>query len=178
MGTTANQKRLFFNLRKAKSRIQALDDGDLNPDQVKQIATQLGVSEDEVISMNRRLGGDASLNAPTKASEGESGEWQDWLVDESNNAEDVLVEQDELDTRREMLKDALDVLTDREKRIFMARRLEDNPVTLEELSGEFDISRERVRQIEVRAFEKVQKAMKNAAKELSKPQAQLENSAG
>ncbi len=178
MGTTANQKRLFFNLRKAKSRIQALDDGDLNPDQVKQIATQLGVSEDEVISMNRRLGGDASLNAPIKASEGESGEWQDWLVDESNNAEDVLVEQDELDTRREMLKDALDVLTDREKRIFMARRLEDNPVTLEELSGEFDISRERVRQIEVRAFEKVQKAMKNAAKELSKPQAQLENSAG
>jgi RNA polymerase sigma-32 factor len=178
MGTTANQKRLFFNLRKAKSRIQALDDGDLNPDQVKQIATQLGVSEDEVISMNRRLGGDASLNAPIKASEGESGEWQDWLVDESNNAEDVLVEQDELDTRREMLKDALDVLTDREKRIFMARRLEDNPVTLEELSGEFDISRERVRQIEVRAFEKVQKAMKNAAKELAKPQAQLEHSAG
>jgi RNA polymerase sigma-32 factor len=178
MGTTANQKRLFFNLRKAKSRIQALDDGDLNPDQVKQIATQLGVSEDEVISMNRRLGGDASLNAPIKASEGESGEWQDWLVDESNNAEDVLVEQDELDTRREMLKDALDVLTDREKRIFMARRLEDNPVTLEELSGEFNISRERVRQIEVRAFEKVQKAMKNAAKELAKPQAQLEHSAG
>ncbi len=178
MGTTANQKRLFFNLRKAKSRIQALDDGDLNPDQVKQIATQLGVSEDEVISMNRRLGGDASLNAPIKASEGESGEWQDWLVDESNNAEDVLVEQDELDTRREMLKDALDILTAREKRIFMARRLEDNPVTLEELSGEFDISRERVRQIEVRAFEKVQKAMKNAAKELSKPPAQLENSAG
>ena len=178
MGTTANQKRLFFNLRKAKSRIQAFDDGDLNPDQVKQIAIQLGVSEDEVISMNRRLGGDASLNAPIKASEGESGEWQDWLVDESNNAEDVLVEQDELDTRREMLKDALNVLTDREKRIFMARRLEDNPVTLEELSGEFDISRERVRQIEVRAFEKVQKAMKNAAKELARPQAQLEHSAG
>ncbi len=169
MGTTANQKRLFFNLRKAKSRIQALDDGDLNPDQVKQIATQLGVSEDEVISMNRRLGGDASLNAPIKASEGESGEWQDWLVDESDSAETMLVQQDELENRREMLADALNVLNDREKRIFMARRLEESPITLEELSGEFDISRERVRQIEVRAFEKVQKAMVAAAKELAKP---------
>ncbi|MEM9331789.1 MAG: RNA polymerase sigma factor RpoH [Pseudomonadota bacterium] len=177
MGTTANQKRLFFNLRKAKSRIQALDDGDLNPEQVQQIATQLGVSEDEVVSMNRRLGGDASLNAPIKAAEGESGEWQDWLVDESENAEAMLVQQDELDNRREMLADSLSVLNDREKRIFMARRLEENPVTLEELSGEFDISRERVRQIEVRAFEKVQKAVVAAAKELAKPNAQIEHSA-
>jgi RNA polymerase sigma-32 factor len=172
MGTTANQKRLFFNLRKAKSRIQAIDDGDLNPDQVKQIATQLGVSEDEVVSMNRRLGGDASLNAPIKASEGESGEWQDWLVDEHANAEEVMIRQDELETRREMLKGALDVLNDRERRVFLARRLEESPLTLEELSKEFTISRERVRQIEVRAFEKVQKAMKNAAREMARgPQA-------
>ena len=174
MGTTANQKRLFFNLRKAKSRIQALDDGDLNPDQVKQIATQLGVSEEEVTSMNRRLGGDASLNAPIKSADGESGEWQDWLVDESESAEKILIKQDELETRREMLANAMDVLNDREKRIFLARRLEESPITLEELSGEFDISRERVRQIEVRAFEKVQKAMVAAAKELAKPAAQLE----
>jgi len=165
MGTTANQKRLFFNLRKAKSRIQAIDEGDLNPDQVKQIATQLGVSEAEVISMNRRLSGDASLNAPIKAGEGESGEWQDWLVDESDNAEQVMIRQDELESRREMLKDALSSLNDREKRVFMARRLEESPVTLEELSQEFGISRERVRQIEVRAFEKVQKAVKTAAKD-------------
>ena len=167
MGTTANQKRLFFNLRKAKSKIQALDDGDLNPDQVKQIATQLSVSEEEVISMNRRLSGDASLNAPIKASEGESGEWQDWLVDDHENAEQILVKQDELEARRDMLADAIDVLTDREKRIFLARRLEESPITLEELSGEFDISRERVRQIEVRAFEKVQKAMKQAARDMA-----------
>ncbi len=175
MGTTANQKRLFFNLRKAKSRIQALDDGDLNPEQVEQIATQLGVSEDEVISMNRRLGGDASLNAPIKAAEGESGEWQDWLVDETDDAEKVLIQQDELDARREMLAESLDVLNDREKRIFIARRLEESPVTLEELSGEFDISRERVRQIEVRAFEKVQKAVVSASKQLERPQPQLEH---
>lgn len=175
MGTTANQKRLFFNLRKAKSRIQALDDGDLNPDQVKQIATQLGVSEEEVTSMNRRMAGDASLNAPIKAAEGESGEWQDWLEDETENAEQILVQQDELESRREMLADAMSVLNEREQRIFMARRLEENPITLEELSGEFDISRERVRQIEVRAFEKVQKAMVASAKELDKPNPQLEH---
>ncbi len=171
MGTTANQKRLFFNLRKAKSRIQALGEGDLNPDQVKQIATQLGVHEEEVISMNRRLSGDASLNAPIKAAEGESGEWMDWLVDESKSQEKILIEQDELETRREMLKDAMQNLNEREQRIFEARRLMDKPVTLEELSGEFEISRERVRQIEVRAFEKVQKAMKAAAKELAAPKA-------
>lgn len=178
MGTTANQKRLFFNLRKAKSRIQALDDGDLNPDQVKLIATQLGVSEEEVTSMNRRMAGDASLNAPIKAAEGESGEWQDWLEDESENAEQILVKQDELEARREMLADAMSVLNEREQRIFMARRLEENPITLEELSGEFDISRERVRQIEVRAFEKVQKAMVASAKELGKPNPQLTHQAG
>jgi RNA polymerase sigma-32 factor len=168
MGTTANQKRLFFNLRKAKSRIQAINDGDLRPDQVKQIATQLGVSEDEVVSMNQRLSGDASLNAPIRANEGESGEWQDWLVDESDNAEEVMVRQDELDSRREMLKDALADLNAREKRVFVARRLQEEPVTLEDLSQEFGISRERVRQIEVRAFEKVQKAVKAAAREHGK----------
>ena len=164
MGTTANQKRLFFNLRKVKGKIQALDDGDLKPEQVSQIATRLNVSEEEVISMNRRLSGDASLNAPIRASEGESGEWQDWLVDEHETQEDMLVEQDELDNRRSMLTGALDVLNDRERRIFEARRLAEDPITLEELSGEFDISRERVRQIEVRAFEKVQDAVKDAAR--------------
>ena len=163
MGTTANQKRLFFNLRKMKSRIQALDEGDLRPDQVRQIATQLGVSEEEVVSMNRRLSGDASLNAPIRATEGESGEWQDWLVDQSESQEDILVEQDELDQRRGMLRSAMNVLNDRERRIFEARRLAEDPITLEALSGEFDISRERVRQIEVRAFEKVQKAVKDTA---------------
>jgi RNA polymerase sigma-32 factor len=163
MGTTANQKRLFFNLRKVKSRIQAVEDGDLRPDQVAEIATKLNVSEEEVISMNRRLAGDASLNAPIRASEGESGQWQDWLVDDSDNQEDMLVEQDELETRRAMLKSALSVLNEREKRIFEARRLRDDPITLEDLSSEFDISRERVRQIEVRAFEKVQDAVQKAA---------------
>ncbi|WP_420407150.1 RNA polymerase sigma factor RpoH [Hoeflea sp.] len=163
MGTTANQKRLFFNLRKVKSRIQAVEDGDLRPEQVAEIATKLNVSEDEVVSMNRRLSGDASLNAPIKASEGESGQWQDWLVDDSDSAEDMLVEQDQLESRRGMLKNALDVLNERERRIFEARRLRDDPITLEDLSGEFDISRERVRQIEVRAFEKVQDAVQKAA---------------
>ena len=163
MGTTANQKRLFFNLRKVKSRIQAVEDGDLRPDQVAEIATKLNVSEEEVISMNRRLSGDASLNAPIRASEGESGQWQDWLVDDSDSQEDMLVEQDELETRRAMLKSALAVLNEREKRIFEARRLRDDPITLEDLSAEFDISRERVRQIEVRAFEKVQDAVQKAA---------------
>jgi RNA polymerase sigma-32 factor len=163
MGTTANQKRLFFNLRRLKGRIQAIDDGDLRPDQVKEIATKLNVSEEEVVSMNRRLGGDASLNAPIKASEGDSGQWQDWLVDDHDNQEEILIEQDELDNRRTMLGNALKVLNDRERRIFEARRLREDPVTLEELSSEFDISRERVRQIEVRAFEKVQDAVREAA---------------
>jgi len=164
MGTTANQKRLFFNLRKVKGKIQALDDGDLKPEQIAEIAHRLNVSEAEVVSMNRRLSGDASLNAPIRASEGESGEWQDWLVDEHNSQEEMLIEQDELESRRAMLAGAMGVLNDRERRIFEARRLAEEPMTLEELSAEFDISRERVRQIEVRAFEKVQDAVKAAAK--------------
>ncbi|KXF76215.1 RNA polymerase subunit sigma-70 [Paramesorhizobium deserti] len=163
MGTTANQKRLFFNLRKVKSKIQALDEGDLNPEQVSEIATRLNVSEEEVISMNRRLSGDASLNAPIRATEGESGEWQDWLVDDSSSQEQMLIEQDELENRRSMLSGAMASLNDRERRIFEARRLSDDPVTLEDLSTEFGISRERVRQIEVRAFEKVQDSVKAAA---------------
>lgn len=163
MGTTANQKRLFFNLRKVKSKIQALDDGDLNPEQVKEIATRLNVSEDEVVSMNRRLSGDTSLNAPIRASEGESGEWQDWLVDDSINQEELLIEEDERDNRRAMLVHALSNLNEREKRIFEARRLAEDPITLEDLSTEFNISRERVRQIEVRAFEKVQNAVRAEA---------------
>ena len=168
MGTTANQKRLFFNLRKLKGKIQALDEGDLKPEQVAQIANTLNVSEDEVISMNRRLSGDASLNAPIKASEGESGQWQDWLVDESDDQEATLIRQDELEDRRGMLASAMDVLNEREQRIFKARRLSETPMTLEELSSEFDISRERVRQIEVRAFEKVQSAVKKAALDRAK----------
>ncbi|NRP69878.1 MULTISPECIES: RNA polymerase sigma factor RpoH [Sinorhizobium] len=167
MGTTANQKRLFFNLRRLKGRIQALDEGDLKPEQVKEIATTLKVSEDEVVSMNRRLSGDASLNAPIKASEGDSGQWQDWLVDDHDNQEEILIEQDELDSRRALLASAMKVLNDRERRIFEARRLAEDPVTLEDLSSEFDISRERVRQIEVRAFEKVQDAVRKAALERS-----------
>ncbi len=163
MGTTANQKRLFFNLRRLKGKIQALDEGDLKPEHVKEIATTLKVSEEEVISMNRRLSGDASLNAPIKASEGESGQWQDWLVDDHQSQEATLIEQDELENRRGMLGNALKVLNDRERRIFEARRLREDPVTLEDLSTEFDISRERVRQIEVRAFEKVQDAVQKAA---------------
>ena len=164
MGTTANQKRLFFNLRKVKGKIQALDEGDLKPEQITEIATRLNVSEEEVVSMNRRLAGDASLNAPIRATEGESGEWQDWLVDDRDSQEQMLIEQDELENRRGMLSGALDVLNDRERRIFEARRLSEEPMTLEELSGEFDISRERVRQIEVRAFEKVQDAVMASAR--------------
>jgi RNA polymerase sigma-32 factor len=167
MGTTANQKRLFFNLRKVKGKIQALDDGDLRPDQIAEIATKLNVSEEEVVSMNRRLSGDASLNAPIRASEGEGGEWQDWLVDDSASQEAMLIEQDEMENRRGMLSGALAVLNDRERRIFEARRLSEDPLTLEELSSEFDISRERVRQIEVRAFEKVQDAVQQAARRQS-----------
>ncbi len=173
MGTTANQKRLFFNLRKAKSQIQALDEGDLRPDQVTQIAKKLNVSEEEVVSMNRRLSGDASLNAPIRAGEGESGEWMDWLADDGISPEESLAEQDELDQRRSMLGDALNVLDDRERRIFEARRLADDPLTLEELSTEFDVSRERVRQLEVRAFEKVQKAMLKATKDRDRGRAAL-----
>ncbi len=158
MGTTANQKKLFFNLRKAKSQISALEEGDLRPEQVKTIATKLGVTEQDVVDMNRRMSGDASLNAPIRQ-EGEGGEWQDWLVDDSSSQESLLVESEESDNRLGALRQALGVLNERERRIFEARRLLDEPVTLEELSAEFSISRERVRQIEVRAFEKVQKAV-------------------
>jgi RNA polymerase sigma-32 factor len=160
MGTTANQKKLFFNLRKAKSKISALEEGDLRPDQVKLIAKRLGVTEQDVVDMNRRLGGDVSLNAPIR-DDGDSGEWQDWLVDEVSDQEERLVADEESDNRRKALGDALSVLNDRERRIFEARRLADDPITLEELAAEFGVSRERVRQIEVRAFEKVQRAVKN-----------------
>ncbi len=164
MGTTASQKKLFFNLRKIKGQIQALEEGDLKPDQVKHIATKLGVPEEDVISMNRRLAGDASLNAPVRA-DTEGSEWQDWLVDETVDQETALAESEELDRRRLMLSNAMENLNDRERRIFEARRLNDEPMTLEQLSGEFGVSRERIRQIEVRAFEKVQKAIRNAAEE-------------
>jgi len=158
MGTTASQKKLFFNLRKMKSQISALEEGDMRPDQVARIAHKLGVSEQDVIDMNRRMSGDASLNAPLRE-EGE-GEWQDWLVDDSVSQESRLVEREETDNRLGALRVALGVLNERERRIFEARRLTDDPITLEALSDEFDISRERVRQIEVRAFEKVQSAVK------------------
>lgn len=154
IGTTANQKKLFFNLRKAKSRISALEDGDLHPDQVAAIATSLGVHKHEVIEMNRRLSGDASLNAPVR--EDGPAQWQDTLVDDRVSPESVLAEGEESDNRHKALRGALTLLNEREKRIFEARRLMDDPVTLEELSVEFNISRERVRQIEARAFEKVQ----------------------
>jgi RNA polymerase sigma-32 factor len=160
MGTTANQKKLFFNLRKAKSKISALEEGDLRPDQVKLIAKRLGVTEQDVVDMNRRLGGDVSLNAPIR-DDGDSGEWQDWLVDEVSDQETQLVEDEESDNRRKALGEALSVLNERERRIFEARRLADDPVTLEDLAAEFGVSRERVRQIEVRAFEKVQRAVKH-----------------
>jgi RNA polymerase sigma-32 factor len=158
MGTTANQKKLFFNLRKAKSRISAFEEGDLKPDNVAAIATRLGVTQQDVIEMNRRMGGDASLNAPLRE-EGE-GEWQDWLIDESASQEHVLADQEEASNRQLALRGALDVLNPRERRIFEARRLVDEPITLEQLSEEFGVSRERVRQIEVRAFEKVQSAVR------------------
>ena len=170
MGTTANQKKLFFNLRKAKSKISALEEGDLRPDQVKLIAKRLGVTEQDVVDMNRRLGGDASLNAPIRE-EGDSGEWMDWLVDDSPSQERLLAESEEKDNRHEALIGALDVLNERERRIFEARRLADDPITLEDLASEFGVSRERVRQIEVRAFEKVQKAVKNRMAAMEQPKA-------
>jgi len=166
MGTTANQKKLFFNLRKVKGQIAALEEGDLKPDQVSEIAERLGVPEEDVVSMNRRLSGDASLNSPLRADGESASEWQDWLVDEQDSQEAVLAESEEFDNRRKMLAEALDVLNDREKRIFTARRLDEDPLTLEALSEEFGVSRERVRQIEVRAFEKVQKAVTSAARKM------------
>jgi RNA polymerase sigma-32 factor len=160
IGTTANQKKLFFNLRKAKSKIAARDEGDLRPDQVKLIAQRLGVTEQDVVNMNRRLGGDASLNAPIRE-DGDSGEWQNSLVDDHADQETMLLESEELDNRREALASALFVLNDRERRIFETRRLSEDPITLAELAEEFSVSRERVRQIEVSALEKVQNAVKH-----------------
>src|ERR1700730_9195850 len=161
MGTTANQKKLFFNLRKAKSKISALEEGDLRPDQVKLIARRLGVTEQDVVDMNRRLGGDVSLNAPIRE-DGDSGEWMDWLVDDTASQESRLVAEEQLENRKKALGEALSVLGQRERRIFEARQLADDPMTLEDLAVEFGISRERVRQIEVRAFQKVQRTVQIA----------------
>jgi RNA polymerase sigma-32 factor len=165
MGTTAAQKKLFFNLRKAKSEISALEEGDMHPDQVRQIATKLGVLDEEVISMNRRLSGpDSSLNAPLR-SESDM-EWQDWLQDETAvSQEHALAESEEKSIRMGLLEEAMAELTDRERHILTQRRLKDQPTTLEELAAEYGVSRERVRQIEVRAFEKLQKSMRSAAEE-------------
>jgi RNA polymerase sigma-32 factor len=168
MGTTANQKKLFFRLREAKSKIFALDEGDMRPDQVKLIAKRLGVTEHAVIDMNRRLGGDASLNDSIRE-DGDSGEWQDWLMDESPDQETTLVASDEFDNHRKVLSDALGVLNGRDRRIFEGRRLTEDPITLAELADEFGVSRERVRQIEVRAFEKVQKAVKDRIAAIETP---------
>lgn len=167
MGTTSAQKKLFFNLRKAKSRIGALDEGDMHPDNVAKIATDLGVTEDEVISMNRRLsGGDASLNAMVGSADGESSmEWQDWLEDEDADQAADYEAKDELDTRRELLAEAMAVLNDREQDILAKRRLAEKVITLEELSEHYNVSRERIRQIEVRAFEKLQLKMRELALE-------------
>ena len=166
LGTTSAQKKLFFNLRKAKSRIGALEDGDLRPENVAQIAHDLGVTEDEVISMNRRLsGGDASLNATVGSEEDSSTQWQDWLEDQDADQAEQYAEADEMSVRRELLVEAMDVLNDREKDILTQRRLTEPSVTLEDLSGVYNVSRERIRQIEVRAFEKLQKRMQDLAEE-------------
>ena len=166
MGTTSGQKKLFFNLRKAKSRIGAYDDGDLRPEQITRIANDLGVTETEVQSMNRRMsGGDASLNVMV-GSDGESAtQWQDWLQDEDADQAGDYERNDEMSVRRDMLAEAMSVLNDREKDIITQRRLHDQPVTLEELSSQHDVSRERIRQIEVRAFEKLQNSMRELAQE-------------
>ena len=170
MGTTAAQKKLFFNLRKIKGQLKALEEGDLRPEQVKLIATRLGVSETDVISMNRRLGGDSSLNAPVR-NDAESGEWMDWLVDDTAvDQETALAESEEKEQRHGMLYEALEGLNERERRVFEARRLSEDPLTLEQLSTEFGVSRERIRQIEVRAFEKVQMAVQKAAAAAEEPE--------
>src|SRR5262244_3963729 len=160
MGTTANQKKMFFNLRKVKNKISVLDEGDMRPDQVQIIARRLGATQTDVICMNRRLGGDVSLNAPIRE-DGHSSEWQDWLVDDISDQETRMAESEESDNRRRALGEALSALNDRERRIFEARRLAEEPITLKELADEFGVSRERVRQIGVCAFEKVQKSVKN-----------------
>jgi RNA polymerase sigma-32 factor len=176
MGTTANRKKLFFNLRKAKTRISVFEEGDMRPDQVKIIARRIGVTETDVIDMNRRLGGDVSLNAPIRK-EDDSGEWQDWLADESPDQETTLTASEEFDNRCKTLFDALAVLNERERRIFEARRLAEDPTTLAELAEELGVCRERVRQIEVSSFEKVRKAVNRAAATKS-PAALLLRSAG
>ena len=162
IGTTANQKKLFFKLRSAKSKIAAFESGDLHPDQVALIAKNLDVTDQDVVDMNRRLGGDKSINAPLRE-DGETGEWQDHLVDQSPSPEAIVVEQDETDRQQKALTHAIGVLNPRERRIFEARHLTDQPMTLEDLAAEFNVSRERIRQIEVRAFEKVRKAARNLA---------------
>jgi RNA polymerase sigma-32 factor len=169
IGTTSSQKKLFFNLRKMKSRIQALEEGDLRPDHVKYIAKNLGVSEGDVVSMNRRLMGDASLNAPLRSDADGDGEWQDWLVDDHDSPETVVGNNEEADQRNTMLTSALKSLTEREREVIEARKLRDEPATLEDLSQKFGVSRERIRQIEVRAFEKLQKAVKAAASKALAP---------
>ncbi len=169
IGTTASQKKLFFNLRKIKGRIQAVEEGDLKPENVKYIAKTLGVEESDVISMNRRMGGDSSLNSPLRADADGDGEWQDWLVDDKDSQENVLAENQESEMRNGLLGDALTKLNDRERRVIEARKLQDEPATLDDLSKEFNVSRERIRQIEVRAFEKLQKAVKNAAQKALAP---------
>ena len=172
IGTTAAQKKLFFNLRRIKGEIKAIEEGDLHPENVAEIATRLNVSEDEVVQMNRRMAApDNSLNAPVRA-DGE-GEWMDWLVDESESQETLLAEAEELDRRRALLRNAMEHLNPREKRILTMRRLAETPLTLEELSQEFGVSRERVRQIEVRAFEKIQKAMRMAVTEEERAMAEV-----
>ena len=168
MGTSAEQKKLFFRLREAKSKISVLHEGDMRPDHVKLIAKRLGVTEHAVIDMNRRLGGDASLN-DTIREDGHSAEWQDWLVSEFPDQETTLAASDEFDNRRKVLSDALGVLNERDRRIFEGRRLAEDPITLAELADEFGVSRERVRQLEVRAFEKVQKAVKSRVAAIETP---------
>ncbi len=166
MGTTASQKKLFFKLRKVKGQIQALEDGDLNPEQVTEIATRLGVPEQDVVSMNRRLGGDASLNAPLSRDGEAGGEWQDWLVDDAETPDVAYEQSEEQDMRSKLLHQAMNGLNERERRVFEARRLSEDPLTLEDLSQEFDVSRERIRQIEVKAYEKVEKAVRKASAEM------------
>ena len=170
IGTTAAQKRLFFNLRRIKGQIAALEDGNLHPDQIKQIATTLSVTEADVVSMNQRLTGDASLNAPMRADEGTS-EWQDWLIDDTPDQETTLGNSEEYNERMALLGNAMEDLNDREKAIFQARRLRESPATLEELAQEYNVSRERIRQIEVRAFEKVQEAVQQAARARAREEA-------
>jgi RNA polymerase sigma-32 factor len=169
IGTTASQKKLFFNLRKIKGRIKAVEEGDLKPENVKYIAKTLGVEESEVVNMNRRMIGDSSLNSPLRADADGDGEWQDWLVDDKDSQETILVENQESAMRTGLLGDALSKLNDRERRVIEARKLQDEPATLDDLSKEFNVSRERIRQIEVRAFEKLQKAVKNAAQKALAP---------